>query len=308
MHHHLGLGDFIITTGEGDQLPLATGGAQNLLDPLTVVGDQSIRRLQDRGRGAVVVLQLHHRAGDLIRGLVTEVVLETHQDREIGSTEAVDTLVGITHHEHRTTGPVVEVLRVFAIGDKQLDQVVLGAVGVLIFIHQHVAKAAVPVMPNLLMLLQQLNRHEQKIVEIKGIVRSQGFAITAIHISRELAALTFRISFELIRQPTLIFGIADRPSHLFGLKPLGIELQLLGHDLLHEALGIGLVVDRELLCPGESLFVFELVDVVTQHARKQGMERSDPQLLGDLAVDARAQLTLLHWRQGAPGLPKLTLR
>ena len=38
------------------------------------------------------------------------------------------------------------------------------------------------------------------------------------------------------------------------------------------------------------------------------MEGADPQFLGHLAVDARAQLPLLHRRQGAPGLAVLALR
>ena len=37
------------------------------------------------------------------------------------------------------------------------------------------------------------------------------------------------------------------------------------------------------------------------------MEGADPQLLDHLAVDARAQLALLHRRQGAPGLAELAL-
>lgn len=71
---------------------------------------------------------------------------------------------------------------------------------------------------------------------------------------------------------------------------------------------ISLVIDRDLLRPGESFLVFEPVDVVTQHPSKQGMESSDPQLLGDLPANARSQLTLLHWWQRAPWMPELTLR
>ena len=99
MHHCLGFSDFVVAAGEGDQLPFPAGGAQHLVDALGVVGDQHIGRLQDRGGGAIVLLQLHHRAGGVIGSPITEVVLKTHQDREIGSAEAVDALVGVAHHE-----------------------------------------------------------------------------------------------------------------------------------------------------------------------------------------------------------------
>ena len=60
------------------------------------------------------------------------------------------------------------------------------------------------------------------------------------------------------------------------VKPLGIQLQFLGNDLLDQALRIGLVIDRKLLGPGEAFRVLELIDVVTEHPRKQGMEGADP--------------------------------
>ena len=111
----------------------------------------------------------------------------------------------------------------------------------------------------------------------------------------------------MIRKPTLVFGVADGPANLFGFNALGIELQLLGHDFFDQALGVGLVVDRELLGPAEALGIFELVDVEAQQAREQGVEGADPQLLDHLALNAGAQLPLLHRRQGAPGLAELAL-
>ena len=102
MHHGFRLGNLIVTAGEGDQLSLSSRGTENLVDPLAVIGDQSIRRLEDRGGGAVVLLQLHHRLGAVIRCLITEIVLEPHQDREVSRTEAVDALVSVTNHKNGT--------------------------------------------------------------------------------------------------------------------------------------------------------------------------------------------------------------
>ena len=71
----------------------------------------------------------------------------------------------------------------------------------------------------------------------------------------------------------------------FGLKPLGIQLQFLGNNFLDQALRIGLVIDRKLLGPGEAFRILELIDVITEHPRKQRMEGADPQLFGHLPVD-----------------------
>ena len=170
MHDGLGFGNFVIATGKSDQLTLTTRGSQHLVDPFTVIGDQGIGRLQDRCSGAVVLLQLHHRARGFVRRAITEVLLKTHQDREIRRSEAVDALVGITHHEHRPAAPVVDTLRIPPVSHQQLDQLVLGAIGVLIFIHQHMPETTVPVAAHLLVLLQQLNRKQQQIIEIKGVI------------------------------------------------------------------------------------------------------------------------------------------
>ena len=121
MHNRFGLGDLVVAAGEGDQFTLTSGGPQHLVDPLGIVGDQGIGRLQDRGGGAVVLLQLHHRGGGLTGGPVTEVVLKAHQDREIGGAEAVDALVRVTHHKHRAPIPVVVVGGFATVGHQQLD-------------------------------------------------------------------------------------------------------------------------------------------------------------------------------------------
>ena len=161
MHHSFGFGNLIIATGECDQLTLPSRRAENLVDPLAVIGDQSVSGLKDRCGGAVVLLQLHHGASDIIRRLIAKIVLKPHQDREIRRTKAVNALVCITHHKHRPSGPVVIDLWIFAIGHQQLDQFILRAVGVLILVHQNVGKAAMPIATDLLVLLKQLDRQEQ---------------------------------------------------------------------------------------------------------------------------------------------------
>ena len=286
MHHRFGLGDLVITAGQRNQLPLAAGRTQHLVDALAVVRNQGIGSLENRGRRAVVLLQFHHGAGGLIGLLVSEVVLKAHQDREVRRPEAVDALIGIAHHKHRPTCPVVVGLGILAVSDQQLDQVVLGAVGVLIFIHQHMGETAVPVAAHLLVLLQQLHRHQQQVIEIEGIVGREGLAVAPVHVGGEFSPLPLGIGLELIGQPPLILSVTDRPTGFFRFEALGVKLKLLGHNLLHQALGIGLVVDGELLGPRESFAVLELVDVVAEHPCEKGMEGADPQLLGDFPVDA----------------------
>ena len=73
-------------------------------------------------------------------------------------------------------------------------------------------KPSVPVGAHLLVLLKQLHRKQQQIVEVEGIVRRKRFAITAIDIGRQLASLPFSIRLKLIRQPTLVLGVADGPA------------------------------------------------------------------------------------------------
>ena len=74
----------------------------------------------------------------------------------------------------------------------------------------------------------------------------------------------------------VVLGGADRGVHGAGREPLRVEPEV-ADDVAREAVGVGLVVDRELLR------VAELVGVPPQDPHAGGVERGHPHLLGDRA-------------------------
>ncbi len=65
---------------------------------------------------------------------------------------------------------------------QQLDDLVLGVVGVLELVHQYLAEAFLIGLPHIVARLQQVGRHHQEVVEIKCIRRQQALLIFGIDI------------------------------------------------------------------------------------------------------------------------------
>ena len=116
MHDSLSLSNFIITAGQGNQFTLSARGLQNFVDPLRVMSNQRISSLKDGSRGSIVILELHHRAGHIISSTITKVILKSHQNGEVSSPEAVNTLIGIANNKYGALLPVVKCLRISAVG------------------------------------------------------------------------------------------------------------------------------------------------------------------------------------------------
>ena len=119
-------------------------------------------------------------------------------------------------------------------------------------------------MANLIILAQQLHRQKQQIIKVQSIICSQRTSVAPIGFGHQFASVASRILLKLLGHPALIFGITDGPANLFGFKTLGIQTQLLGHNLFHKTLRIALVVNRELARPAKALRVAEFINIKTQ--------------------------------------------
>ena len=112
--------------------------------------------------GAVVLLQLDHRG-------VGEVVLEAEDVADVGSPPRVHRLVVVADHRHL---PVL-------LGE-QLDQHVLGPVGVLVLVHQDVAEEVAVVGQPLGEELQDVDRAHEQVVEVQGVGLEQAGLVAPV--------------------------------------------------------------------------------------------------------------------------------
>ena len=95
----------------------------------------------------------------------------------------------------------------FGVADQQLQQLILGSVGVLVFIDQHMAHLLLPAGPDFCVLLQQFQRQANQIVKVHALVGAQSLFVAG-HDACEYP-------FVVILGPC--FGLAGVQPHVFPL-------------------------------------------------------------------------------------------
>ncbi len=121
-----------------DRLALAELRPEPLRLAVAVVVDHRVRRLEDRVRRAVVLLE-RDRAG------AGEVALEVEDVADVRAAEGVDRLVGVPDHQ-----------QVLVLAGDQLEEAVLRVVRVLVLVDEDVAERVLPVRARLGEPLEQL--------------------------------------------------------------------------------------------------------------------------------------------------------
>ena len=143
-----------------DRSPAVAHGEELLGLAADVVGDDGVGRVEDGLGGAEVLLQHDGRH-------VGERPLELQDVADVRAAPAVDRLVGVADDADVAVGLA-----------QQLDDLVLGVVGVLELVDQDVAEALLVGGPHVVEGLQQVGRHHQEVVEVHGVGRHAGGAGT----------------------------------------------------------------------------------------------------------------------------------
>ncbi len=147
--------------------------------------------------------------------------------------EAVDRLI-LVADDHQ----------VAVLGGEQLQQPVLGVVGVLVLVDEDVAEGAAPALAHLLEELERVHRAHQQVVEIHRVGLEHPLLVEVVDAGRRLledAALGLRVG---VGVDQLVLGArdlrADRPRRV----ALGVDVELL-HAAFEHPQRVRLVVDRE---------------------------------------------------------------
>jgi len=136
----------------GDLLAPRPVRAKRLPLSVSILGDHRIRGIQDHGAGPVVLLEPDH-PGTL------EGRLEAEDVPDVRTSPPVDGLVVVPdHHEVRMT-----------LG-KQLQEAELRVIGVLVLVDQDEGEAVPIARENLGMRLKQLDRFDEQVVEVEGVL------------------------------------------------------------------------------------------------------------------------------------------
>ena len=235
-------------------LPMRT---QHLAGTMRIAGDHLVGSVQNVLSGAVVFFQEH--------GLdAGELALKLADVADIGAPEAIDGLVGVSHHAN--VAPPAAKLQ---------DDAVLRRVRVLVFVHQDVLKLVLMPLQHIGMLAKQIVRFHQQIVKIH---RPGVFQLLLIHaidggdlLRVEDAALLGDLG-ESVGREQIVLGFADRVAETAHGQPLRVDPQLAEHEL-ENPIGISHVVD------GKLLWVAELRGMTAKNPSARRMEGRDPHLV-----------------------------
>ena len=273
-HGEARLGVLVLQLAHVHRIALAEIGPERLVLARAVVGDDRVGGVQDRLRRAVVLLELDHRR-------VREVVLEVQDVADVRAAEAVDRLVVVSHHRD------VAVLLA-----EQLEPAVLGPVGVLVLVDQHVPEGAPVAVAHIVEQLEQVHAAEQQVVEVHRVGRVQARLVEVVDIGRRLLEEAAHLEPVALGVEQGVLGLRDLAADPARREALGVDVELLD-AVLDQPQRVLLVVDRE------APRVAEPLGVRPQHARAGGVERHHPHGAG---APADEQLhALAHLLRGLVG-------
>ena len=225
--HVAGLGVLVGQHPHLDRVALAQLGPQRLRDLVAVVPDHGVGGGEDRLRRAVVLLEL-----DDMR--VGEVLLEVEDVADIRSAESVDRLRVIA--DHREIPPLAA---------QQRQPAVLGMVGVLVLVDQHVAEGLLVALANLGEQLKHVDRAHQQIVEVHRVEPQQlalielvGVGDGLLEVGADHRAILRRVAQAVLRIGDVALNGGRREALRVGADPV--------QALLDQPPRVGLVIDREL--------------------------------------------------------------
>ena len=252
-----------------DQFTCATFRPQRLFLAACIVGNHLVGRVQNIGRGAIVLLQLDDRRIGIVLFKVEDVA-------DIRTAPAVNGLVVITDDA-----------QVAALIGEQLDHHVLGIVGVLILVHHDVTEALAVAVQHRRMIRQQFQRLDQQIIEVQGIVGLQAGLVLQEHVVDHLAAVVLlRLPEPLVRTHEFVLRIRDLAGQLAGGQELFVNIQPF-EDLLQHGLLVVIVINHE------GAGIAQLFDIPAEHPGAGGVEGGDPSVLRLIAHHGRD--ALLHF-------------
>ena len=157
-------------------------------------------------RGAVVALQLDNAGG-------SEVARKTQENGDVRATPGIDGLVFITHNTN-----------VLIRAREEPHELILHAIGVLIFIDVEVLQACLPFFASGGRFTQQTRGPQEQIIEVQSLAVVQSFFISAENVSGLASILSKCFGADLLGSLTVILRVANAAQDITRSQFIGIDL------------------------------------------------------------------------------------
>ncbi len=207
--------------------------------------------------GAIVLLQqvlLRHR----------EILLEAQHIAVVGPTPAIDGLVLVADHED------IQVVR-----GQQLDEAVLGDVGILELVDQDVLEAPGVLFADGVVLVQQLDHPQQQVVEVDGVALAQKLVVALVDAHDHLFTVVARG--DVLGHLQLVLGSRDGRVDAGRAIDFIVEVQLFKGALDQGFLIVGVHDD-------EVRVERQVGSLAAQNAGANGVEGTQPDVSGNGAL------------------------
>ena len=243
-------------------------GAQGLAEPALVLGDEPGRGAEDVRRGAVVAFEPDDRRA-------REVLLEPEDVVDLGAAPAIDRLV-----------VVADAADVAMPLGEQPEPQILGDIGVLVFVDQHVAETALVVGEHVRMILEDAQHFEQEVAEVAAVQDLQALLVLGIDDAalavREARGLARR---HLVRKEPAVLPAVDQSGDLARRPSLLVDAVRLEQLFQQAHLVIGVEDGEARLESGE-------FGMSSQDLHSDRVERAEPRHALDDAADEIADAVL----------------
>ena len=235
-------------------------GPQLLALTADVVADHLVGSAQDVAGRAVVLLKPDGFG-------VFELLFKLKDVGNRRAAELVDGLVVVTDH-----ADVLEMPR------QQTGQHILGIVGVLIFVYQHIAELVLIELEHVRVVLQQQHGFHDNVVKVERASLAHLLFVPLVHVRNLFAeVIPCSVGGELLRGHQLVFRARDHADDRARIEGFRLKVQLLEHVCDH-TLFVILVVD------GKRRIEAQQIVIPPQDAQASGVERVRPNVAGRLLV------------------------
>ena len=259
VHHDLAqheIGLVILVEGglDGHLLTLAPVGPQCLALAALIVADNGVSGIENMLGGAIVLLQSDGAGAGVLLFKIKDIL-------NVGTAETIDTLVIVAHHTD-----------VAIAAGQQGRQTILQMVGILILVNQHIAKTPAIVIPHFSILLQQMHRLQNQIIEVQRIGTAEPIRVKRIDFTNTNFTpirLFLPVFTVLLRAGHLLFGMRNRREYLADRKRLLIQIQFF-QAILDHTLAVICIVD------GKVAAISDAVDIAAQNTHTGRMEGGGP--------------------------------
>ncbi len=158
------------------------------------------------------------------------------------------------------------------------QELVLGRVGVLVFIDHQIAKTLLVFFQDGGFSLQEMHCEHDQVVEVDRVKGLEGALIAWVDLRGQATVFVGKTRPEGLRRLQAVFGVGDQPQNPVGIYLL-LPLAQAGADIANQPCLVGSTVD------GKIFLKAELVDVFFENAHAQGMESRNHHAFAAMAAD-----------------------